>query len=95
MRSLGFQPVRDKSSRGSRRHLRGRIAFQANFPLLPAIPGRCPGHYSRYSLPGYDTFAAQVAAERAKIRRGQYRFAPGAKIRRGQYRFAPGALLTV
>ena len=41
--ATGFQPVRDKSSRGSRRHFRGRIAFQANFPLLPAIPGRCPG----------------------------------------------------
>ena len=28
---------------GFRRHLRGRIAFQANLSLPPAIPGRCPG----------------------------------------------------
>ena len=37
-------------------HLRGRIALQAISLSPPAIPGRCPGHYSRYSLPGYDTF---------------------------------------
>ena len=28
---------------GSRRHLRGRIALQANLSLPSAIPGRCPG----------------------------------------------------
>ena len=27
---------------GSRRHLRGRIALQANLSLPPTIPGRCP-----------------------------------------------------
>ena len=38
MRSLCFQPVC-----GSRRHLRGRTALQANLSLPSAIPGRCPG----------------------------------------------------
>ena len=28
---------------GYRRHLRGRIALQANLSLPPTIPGRCPG----------------------------------------------------
>ena len=31
---------------GFRRHLRGRIAFQANLSLPPAIPGRCPGLFT-------------------------------------------------
>ena len=31
---------------GFHRHLRGRIAFQANLSLPPAIPGRCPGIFT-------------------------------------------------
>ncbi|MDD6076333.1 MAG: hypothetical protein PUB84_06265, partial [Bacteroidales bacterium] len=38
---------------GSRRHLRGRTAFQADTEGLPLSGGVAPG-YSQYSLPGYN-----------------------------------------
>ena len=44
---------------GSRRHLRGRIAFQADTEEVPLSGGVAPG-YSRYSLPGWIVLLANV-----------------------------------
>ena len=40
---VGLSARSRKKQCGYRRHLRGRIAFQANLSLPPTIPGRCPG----------------------------------------------------